>query len=360
MMLSFIQNLTEAADASPRIPHPEDAIFISQQEAQKYERALEEAITNAGSISIKWDGGIALIFGYTPAGEFYINDKYMPEGYFAKSPQDWEIYDTTMKKSRTARPDLYAKIATIWNGLKADVVQAGTYKGDLMSVGKTPLVNGMFEFKPTTVTYRIPPQSPIGQLVANKVGVVVVHQLNGAPWDGKTGLANNGNVAVIAPKAGINFTLAEPTQLVAKARKAVSGPLGAAAEQFLHGMDGVARGAIQKYFNHKITAQTNEELIPWLAGPNSKLSAKQIKLLIGENNDGYIAQNEEGLAALTATWNAVYQLKENLASQLEKQVRGFSQSVAGQPGGEGFVVPTSAGLIKLVNRGQFGAAHFNK
>jgi hypothetical protein len=59
-------------------------------------------------------------------------------------------------------------------------------------------------------------------------------------------------------------------------------------------------------------------------------------------------------------WNAVYQFKENLASQLEQQVSGFSQTVNGHQGGEGFVVPTNAGLIKLVNRGQFGAAHFNK
>ena len=46
------------------------------------------------------------------------------------------------------------------------------------------------------------------------------------------------------------------------------------------------------------------------------------------------------------------------ASQLEKQVKGFSQTIQGQPGGEGFVVPTSAGLVKLVNRAQFGGAHF--
>lgn len=361
MKLDFIRGLiTEAADASPRIPHPEDAIFTSLAEAQKYERALEEAIENAGSVSIKWDGGIALVFGYNPAGEFYINDKYMPEGFFAKSPADWERYDTTIKKSRTARPDLYKKIEIIWAGLRADVVEPGTYKGDLMSVGPTPMVNGMYEFQPTTVTYRIPPKSPIGQLIAGKMGVIVVHQRDGAPWDGRTGLQNNGNVAIIAPKAGLNFQLNSPTQLVNAARRAVTGKLGAEAEKFLNGMDGVARGAIQKYFNHKITAQTNEELAPWLEGPNSKLSAKQIKALVGENQGGYIYRNKQGLDALTQVWNAVYQLKENLASQLEQQVKGFEQWTGGKKAGEGFVVSTSAGLIKLVNRGVFGAAHFNK
>jgi len=362
MKFEFLESiLTEAADASPRIPHPEDAIFISQAEAQKYERALEEAITNVGDISIKWDGGIALVFGYTPAGEFFINDKYMPDGFFAKSPGDWEKYDTTIKKSKTARPDLYPKIAAIWDGLKVAVTEKSVFKGDLMAVSTSsealPLVNGAYEFKPTTVTYRIPPESPIGKIVKGKVGVIVVHQKDGAPWDGQTGLANKGNVAVIAPKAGLSFTLKTPVQLVNAARKAVNGQAGALAEKFLMGMPGVVRQAMQKYFNHKITAQTNEELIPWL---QKNVSAKQFEFLNNYGDNGYLHQNAAGLTALTTVWNAVYQLKENLAAQLETQVKGFSQTVAGQPGGEGFVVQTSAGLIKLVNRGQFGAAHFNK
>ena len=184
-----------------------------------------------------------------------------------------------------------------------------------------------------------------------------MHQRDGAPWDGQTGLQNNGNVAVIAPKAGLNFQLNSPTQLVNAARRAVNGKPAQLAEQFLAGMAGVARAALQKYFNHKITLQTNEELAPWL---QKNVNAKQYQILVGDDGNGYLEQNAAGLKALTDTWNAVYQLKENLAAQLEQQVKGFSQTVAGQPGGEGFVVPTTAGLIKLVNRGQFGAAHFNK
>lgn len=364
MKLDFINMILTEAEG-PRIPHPEDAIFTSLAEAQKYERALEEAIKNAGEISIKWDGGIALFFGYTPAGEFFINDKYMPEGFYARSPAEWEHYDTQIKKSRTPRPELYPKIAAIWPGLQASVQDTATYKGDLMAVSVSgqplPLVNGAYEFQPTTVTYRIPANSELGSVIKGKVGVMVVHQREGAPWDGKTGLANKGNVAIIAPKAGLSFKLKTPVQLVNAAKSAVNGPAGKAAEQFLLGMDGVARAAIQKYFNHRITAQTNEDLMPWLQNTGlSKLSAKQISLLIGDGTNGYIPQNVEGYEALRATWNAVYQLKENLAAQLEQQVKGFGQSINGQPGGEGFVVPTSAGLIKLVNRVQFGGAHFNK
>jgi hypothetical protein len=278
----------------------------------------------------------------------------MPDGFYAYSPQDCERYDTTIKKSKSARPDLYRKIAMIWKGLQADVMDNGVYKGDLMDVSSSgPLTpkNGNYVFKPTTVSYSIPEDSNIGQLIKGKVGIVVVHQRNGAPWDGKTGLENRGNVAIIPPKAGLTFSLKNPSKLVTSARNAVAkdGPI---AEQFLDGMANVARSAIQTYFNHKITSQTNEDLLPWL---EKHVSGKQYTLL-----KSYISQNVKGLKALQNVWNSVYALKVNLVSQLESQVQGFNQTIDGQTGGEGFVVPTSAGLIKLVNRSVFGGAHFNK
>ena len=282
----------------------------------------------------------------------------MPDGFFAKSAKDWEVYDTTMKASRAARPDLYPKIAMVWEGIKAAVTERAVFKGDLMSIGQLQPQNGMFVFSPTTVEYRVPVKSALGQLIAGKVGILAVHQMNGAPWDGKTGIVNNkGNVAILSPTAGITFKLNSPTQLVNAATKAVS-QYGKMSDEFLAGIQGVARQAIQKYFNHKITAQTNEEIVPWL---QHNISAQQFKKLVGDNNDGYLFTNEQGFAALKAIWNAIYALKTNLAAQLEPQVQGFEQWTGGQKAGEGFVFNSpTAGMIKLVNRGVFGAAHFNK
>ena len=355
MRLTFIETLTEAADAGPRIVHPEDTIFDGLAEAQKYVQALKGVIKNPGKISIKWDGGIALVFGRKTSGEFFCADKYMPnKGVLPTSPEQWIEYDRARGADRN---DLYAKIQTIWKGLEDDVVAPGTYKGDLMSAGKTPMVDGMYEFTPTTVKYRIPPKSPIGELIKNKVGVIVVHQRDGAPWDGKTGLANNGTVAVLNPTAGLKFSLKDPVQLSNAATKAVTGATGQAAEQFLKGLDGVGQGLIKKYFNHKITGQTNEDEATWL---QKNTNPKQFKNLIGENQGGYLYRNAKGYKALRDTWNAIYQFKVNLADQLEKQVTGFEQWTGGQKAGEGFVIDTPVGLVKLVNRGVFGVAHFNK
>ena len=128
-------------------------------------------------------------------------------------------------------------------------------------------------------------------------------------------------------------------------------------ETFLNGMDGVARQALQKYMNKKITGQTNEELVDWL---KDNVSAKQYKTLVGDNQGGYLHRQQKGLTALFTIWNAIYALKVNLADQLEQQVQGIKQSVNGKPAGEGFVFNTPQGLVKLVNRGTFSAALFAK
>jgi len=261
-----------------------------------------------------------------------------------------------MKKSRVARTDLYPQLAAIWEGMKASVTEKSVFKGDLMWTGELQPVQGKFVFKPTTVEYRVPVNSALGKLFAGKAGGIVVHQKDGAPWDGKSGLQNAGNVAIISPKAGVTFTLKNPVKLVNDAKKAAS---NAAIDEFLAGLAGVVKSSMQTYMNKKITKQTNEPIDKWL---EKALSKKQYELVVtGANgNDGYIMQNEAGLTALFAAWNAIYVLKDNLCQQLEPQVQGFEQWTGGQQAGEGFVFPTSQGLIKLVNRAGFGAAHFNK
>ena len=57
-------------------------------------------------------------------------------------------------------------------------------------------------------------------------------------------------------------------------------------------------------------------------------------------------------------WQAIYNVKLNLAQQLEAQVKGLGQQSGEHAEGEGFVVPTATGkLVKLVNRGVFSAGN---
>jgi hypothetical protein len=356
ILLEFIDTLVE--QEGPRIPHPEDAIFAGSAEASKMIDAIEELINDPGRVTIKWDGGIALFFGKLD-DKFVVTDKYMPaKGVYPTSPEQWVEYD----QSRGAnRADLYAKIDMIWDGLRAAVGNTpGLFKGDLMWAGELkPNAQGQYVFRPTTVEYRIPKTSALGRLFTGKVGGIVVHQYQGSPWDGRSGLTNAGNVAIISPTAGITFTLKTPVRLLGAARTSIS-KLGATADGFLNGLDNVAREALKKYANKLITKQTSEPLVQWL---KANVSDKQYKKLVtgpDEQGTGYIIENKGGLDAVFAIWNAIYQLKDNISQQLEPQIKGFEQWTGGRKEGEGFVFPSSQGLIKIVNRAGFGAAHFAK
>jgi len=354
-LLDYIVEAAEGA-ASPRIPHPEDSIFDGVTSATQYIKALIEVSKNPQSASIKWDGGIALFFGRNEQGQFVMTDKYMPaKGVYPTSPEGWVEYDRNRGANRA---DLYEKIALIWPGLESAVGNTpGLFKGDLMSIGVLPNIKGNFVFKPTTVEYHIPVDSSLGKIISGKVGVVVVHQYNGQPWDGKTGLTNAGNVAVLPPSANLSFRATDPAALTTAAT-AANGALaryGKLSDDFLAGLPKVVKEAIKQYTNKYITAQTKDSIDVWL---RSNISNKQYQFLVGDNNDGYLVEHKEGLTALFAIWNAIYQFKVALVGQLEGQIQGFQQFINGKPGGEGFVFPSSIGLVKLVNRGAFGAAHF--
>lgn len=364
---SFVRSLNE--DTTSRTPHPEDSIFNGSAAAADAVRALGGVIANPTQITIKWDGFPALIFGRTPEGKLAVMDKYMFEKkVLATSPQDWQQYDTT-KPSGTMRPDLYAKLATLWPGLNAVVKGEGFFWGDLLWAGALNPVKGNYVFKPNTVEYHVPVQSNVGQVIRGSSGGIVVHQHFGelggtaSAWDGK-GLVNvPGGVAIIKPSLGLRFALKDPVQLSRAAASAVE-KYGAAVDDMFISIPASTKAAIKTYFNKRITAQTNEDLHDWM---KENISARQYDALVGDNYTGLMFQHNGegevhesiGYTGLKAIWNAIYAYKLNLCQQLEQQVQGVQQLVNGQPGGEGFVFPSPHGLIKLVNRGQFSRALFN-
>ena len=358
MKLDFVDFLFENKidSSNPRIPHPEDIIFTGSDAANRAVADIETAIKSPQYITIKWDGGIALYFGRDQNGEFFISDKYMyPKGILAKSPEQWAEYDRT-KVNGSRREDLPAKLQAIWSGVEAAVGNTqGVFMGDLMHSGELPVEDGNYIFEPTTVTYHVPVKSPMGTLIGGKAGIIVVHKYNDRPWDGKTGLTNRGDVAIISPTAGNVFRLNEPTRLLTAAKSAIA-QYGQAADSFRTGLGTkVAVSTIQTYFNKRITGQTDSDIDTYL-----QAYPAQHKKLIGDNKSGYIHRNRKGFQALENIWNSIYNLKLDLVNQLNGQVKGFTQTVAGRPGGEGYVITSSNGLLKLVNRGVdgFGGTHF--
>lgn len=369
MILDFVNYLVEAAEV--RTPHPEDAIFSSSAAAAQALKGLGSAIANAGQLTIKWDGSPALIFGRSPDGKLAIMDKYMFGAKFmATSPEDWVKYDQ-QKASGKLRPDLYEKLKVIWPWLDRAVEGPGFFWGDLMYAGKLTPVKGNYIFKPVTVEYHVPVQSDLGKLVGQSMAGIVVHQHfselgadASTKWDGKGLNEVPGGVAIIRPDLGIKFKLKEPVQLSRAAAAAVT-KYGAIVDDLFATIPQSTRDRIKTYFNKRITGQTQEDLHTWL---KANVSAKQYQALAGDDFSGTLfvknaagdIEESPGYTGLKAIWNAIYAYKVALSQQLESQVQGLQQYVAGAPGGEGFVFATPQGLVKIVNRGQFGVAHFNK
>ena len=363
MNLDFINEvLLEVAAAPARTPHPEDAIFDGTASAERMLSALEYVIKNPGSLTIKWDGFPALIFGRNADGRLTVMDKYMfdnPKGRVT-SPEAWVEYDRAREKNRA---DLYQKIANIWPGLDQAVGQVpGYFWGDLLWAQPLKSVKGNFVFKPNVVEYHIPVKSSLGQQIAGRQGGIVVHtyladeQARPQPWNGQ-GLSFDAPVAILTPSAGIRFSLDDPVRLHKEAKSALS-KYSTIVDKFLAGLDDKARAALKQYANKKITGQTTAELPDWLMTAN--VTQKLRKALVGDNQGGYLYRNQKGLAALFTIWNAVYAFKLNLVQQLETQVQGIGQYVNGQSAGEGFVFSTPEGPIKLVQRTVFGQALFNR
>jgi len=357
MIKTYRDYLAEAIGDGPRIPHPEDSVLQGAETAGKFLTAFDEIVNKPQNFTIKWDGGIALYFGRNQQGQFFMTDKYMPaKGVYPTSPDGWREYDANRGANRA---DLYAKIDAIWPGLERSVTaKTGVFKGDLMAIGQQDMtpVNGAYNFGTVTVKYSVPDNSYLGALMKDKVALIVVHEYADRPWDGRTGLSNVSNVAVVPPNLNLRFGLSNKPAIIAAINEAKTklASQGNSIDQFLAGLDNAAKVLIGKYLNQLRTQQTKDEIAVWLEKNANK---KQFTNLVGDGKSGYLARNKAGLDALYDVWNSMFTAKVAIVQSLESQIQGFSQTTSVGPGGEGFVFPSSVGLIKLINP-NFGRAHF--
>lgn len=367
MLLEFIEFLTEGT----RIDHPEDLIFSDgSQGAARAVQALAEVPTHAQDITIKWDGFPALVFGRNHDGRLVVADKHM----FTKkdgsgrvtSLQAFVQYDVNRGSNRG---DLYEKLKVLWPAFEQAVPKGtkGYYWGDLLWTGQLQPQHGMYSFKPNTVTYSVSASSPIGQRIAQSIGGIVVHQYF-ADFDqepqvleGTGQLNTKGPLYILTPNMPDQVKLQEPVQLVKAAQQALK-TYGGAVDQLLDPTNLVPIRCkdlgqlMQKYINARVRGEARK-FVDWLPGV---VSGNKLKSLVGENKDGYLYQNPNGLNGAFAIFEAILNLKSGLIKQLDSQQQTIQSSVNGQPGGEGYVFNTSHGLIKLVNRSSFSAANFAK
>jgi hypothetical protein len=359
MLLEFITTLTEGI----RTPHPEDFILNGSQAATDAINGMLAAVSNPSIVSIKWDGSPAIIFGRRPAdGVFTMNYKEyigQPGGQVTSAQELLNFYAQHGKNM-----DVGQKLSNMFDAVASIVPTGftGFVQADVMWTEPVSNDKGYFVFQanPYGVQYKVKADSAVGKeiqgrpfgLAVHTVGTDVERTSKGTELVGKTSMQGSGGLAktnqyitVLTGTMGNRFKLREPVQQVRAAQAAVQRFAQSDGDDFLSKLTQTTVAKLQTYYNRKYTGQAADA--GWLA---NNITKPQFAIVAAE-------ENRPVMEAMDAAYVAIYALKLAVLEQLEPQVQGVEQYVNGVPKGEGFVINTPSGFIKLVNRGVFSTAN---
>jgi hypothetical protein len=363
-IIDKITELSTITEAKGHLDHPEDLVFLEDEAgAQRAIQAIEATVLNPQTVTIKWDGYPALIFGRGPDGNFTIMDKHMfnkkdGSGRQVYSPKAFVEYD---RARGVDRGDLYNLINTIWPGLEQeDRGSNGYYWGDLLFSRPLQDENGVFKFRanPNGIAYTVDADSDVGKLLTDKVAGIAVHQFipanatstdDATPLNGTIGnLQNTSNVAIVPSKMPITPKLKMPKQLVNVAQRELN-QYGPSIRDLMNTAP-QARNTFNQlfttYINKKIVSGNLSNLLKgFMDYVQTRPMSDKMKAKIME----HLKVNKEGLLGAFKVWVAIYNLKMNVVKQLDQAaahspVKGYLQD--GTQTQEGFV---SQGL-KFVDR----------
>jgi cytidyltransferase-like protein len=383
--------LKEALEA--RIQHPEDMIYWDGSlGAQKAVNALLELAENATSTTtVKWDGSPAIVFGVDKNDKFILTDKggFVVKSYKGRAESPEELSSMIQARGEKSGKD-YSEFASSFSGifepfknaLKRLDKQSGEgvfFKGDLLYMKKPMLANGEFEFKPNVVTYKVPAKSDLGKKIAASTVGVVLHGIIKEDEQGNTieepieditnyfngDLASGGLLAgsvLIFSPVFVNETPKFEMEMV-EAAEALQAKVERASGLIDSVLDESKLTAkkikdlpdvLYSYTNSKadnFASVSLDDFKTWVES-NQKLSKQKIGNLLN-----YIAENEKGFQIIFQVVKNIEALKNKLVSQFDKQSTTVKAYIGDVAGGEGYVVKSSSGPIKLVNRGGFTAAN---
>ena len=358
----FIQMLTEGA----RTPHPEDFIFQGSKSAMAVVDAMAQAAKEPKTVTIKWDGSPAIVFGRRTAdGMFTMNYKeYIgnPGGQVTSAQGLLEYYQKNGKNMIVGE-----KLAKAFNAIGSICPPSfkGFVQGDLMWTNPGQDIqeqDGKFVFKPNPhgVTYKVPANSTVGKQIAGREIGLAVHSYGSdiqpnadtplvgrRTMDGLGGLSGtNQYITVFTGNMNTQFRMTTPVRLIDAAKRAINNFSVAGGDEFLTNLNQSSKATLQTYYNRKVTGQAVDG--NWL---QSKLSKPQFAVFAAKENKPIVLALDQVYSAITA-------VKLALLAELEPQVGGIEQYVGDTPKGEGFNIDSPVGFIKLVNRGVFSAANF--
>lgn len=364
LLVSKLEDLSIVNEDKGHLDHPEDLIFLGgSQGANQALQAIIATAKNPKTVTIKWDGYPALIFGRNSAGKFSIMDKHMfnkkdGTGRQVFSPEQFVAYD---KARGVERASLWPIISELWPGLsKASQSSKGYYWGDLLFAQPLQNQNGEYVFKanPNGITYRVDVNSELGKLMGGEQAGIAVHQYiapdaistdQAVTLDGTIGqLKNNSNVAIVPSKMPNTPSIKINQGLVNNVKSAIT-RYGASVDEMMNNAP-QARNTFNQlftvYINKKIVSGDLSNLLDgFIEFVQNRPMTDRMKAKILE----YFQNTQEALAGAFTIWAEMYKLKMDVVQQLNKAaeaspVQGYLQD--GTNTQEGFV---SNGL-KFVDR----------
>ena len=336
------------------IEHLEDLVFRNGTAGiQQALDIIKHATESPGTVTAKWDGKPAVIFGRKPStGEFVLTDGsgFEAKGYdgLATSPQMMADIQSNRSGDRTELINLYA---TLFPVLEAALPSnfRGYVKGDLLYMQRPPVIAGNYVFEPNTIEYRIPVKSSMGQRIGNSNIGVAVHSMYsdaGEPRQPLGRVAFNEVPGLLLERPATPNTL-ETDPAIEKQLRMIIRTYGDSMKTLFNPAE-LRTAQITDLFklavdfiNTKVGAPlqpANQLVIEFGNWLKTKVTPRKFNNIVEYLNSP--SSNIEALGAAFYAFELLHALKMHLKDQAD----------VANPGGEGWVMATPAGYGKLVSR----------
>lgn len=382
-------NLFELFESSKKIlregiDHPEDLI-ISQGSAgaERVLRSLASLEKDPSTVSVKWDGFPAVVFGRDSNGNLVFMDKHMYDKV-AKGKMDFTTIKDYDEGRDAMRTSLWEQESVLRPALDKIIPQVKDqyWMGDLMWTGTPKTDNGYFVFKPNTVEYRVKIDDTPGRgntlsdKIARSVGGIAVHTFipglgqPDQPLVGLKGLDDDGGITFMVgemkdkPRVLVNKDLLSKTEQVINQNKA-------AVDKFIADLTEMKGKSVITSMGPFITRMLEEDdisgnIVPrFLEFLKERLTDSAAQKMLGTNKDGWLYQENgggPGLLGIWTMWAAITELKTSIKQQIDSQQQG-SEIIAvtdGVNAHEGYVFGSGKDKLKLIDRLGFSRANFAK
>jgi hypothetical protein len=356
------------------IAHPEDLII--NEGSNGAHRAVNELTSlsyNTNTLTIKWDGFPAIVFGRNSNGTLVFVDKHMFKQIAAGKLNFTTIRDYDNARN-VNRSDLWDKEDILRPALERIIpnVTDTYYMGDLLWAGIPSSNTDSFVFKPNTVEYQVKHNSDLGRSISNSVGGIAVHTFfpgltaEDEPITGFNGFSECKDITFIATEMTTKPIISINNALLLTAQHAItthSNAVDAFIAKLTELKCNCVITAIGPFISSMIESGNIETNIVLrfieFATPRFTQSARTKLFSPNGNlrNDIYI-----GIVGLWEIWSAIYNLKLDIKRQIDvhqlySAVQPVINSIISH---EGYVCGAGVNKIKIVNRLEFSRANFSK